>query len=302
MAINGNSLAYEMEDAGNDTPLTSNDLYYTATYDVQNNKYHIIGGQFFYDTLYNVIYLPYRIKDEQGVVERIDNVYTSDLVSSSTVPTSINIKYMVNAGSSVDLDIESVGEGPSYALERDTITEIQNSELPQIGKSVFLRRNGGRVDLNWMVTNKDRTIYQCSEPYLTGLELAGEGVTHSSFKKFLGGNDESDNGQLWSEDKFLFSGKVRGKITLTGLPNCIVSGILCVRAPAIRETSYSINGQTVIARERTGGLRYTGFTFMPKLKVRAADGEGQSLTCIAGNKPKLVVYLKERDVTQSFEG
>lgn len=303
MAVNGNSLAYEMEDVGKDTPLTSNDLYYKARYDLQNGKYRIVSGQFFYDTLHNVIYLPYRIKNEDDgkVVEDVDNVYTSNLIFSNTIPTAINIKYMVNAGASVDLDITSLGEGPSYAVERDCITEIVTSNLPKIGESVFLRKENKRVELNWMVTNKERTIYEhCSEPYLTGLELA-QGVTHSSFKDFLGGNDETDNGLNNEEDnRFLFSGKVKGKITLTGLPNCIVSGVLYVRAPAIRETSYTINGETVIARERTGGLRYTGFTFMPSLSVRGPDANGQSLTCIAGEKPKLVVYLKERDVTQDF--
>ena len=153
--------------------------------------------------------------------------------------------------------------------------------------------------MDWMVTNKNRTIYYPSEPSLTGLELAS-GATHSSFKEFVGGNDETGNGIDKTKD-FLFGGKVTGEVTLTGLPNCIISGILCIKAPAIRTRSYSINGKTVTTMERTGGMRTTGFTFIPKVGVREPDEDGQSLCCLAGSKPKLVVYLSERDITKDFE-
>ena len=139
-----------------------------------------------------------------NIIKEIDNIYTSDKIYLDSVPTAIEFKYMTNAGTSIDLDIVSVGEGPSYALEKDTITEIVRSSLPSIGKSVFFRKQGRRVDMEWMVTNKNRTIYDCSEPYLTGLELVS-GVTQSSFKEFLGGNDETYNG-INSDKKFLFGG------------------------------------------------------------------------------------------------
>lgn len=306
MAINGNTSMYEMKDMGDNEALTSDNLFYMAEYDTSSKKYRITGGQFFYDTFTNLIYLPYRardikdgtlIKDENN--KEIDNVYTSDKIFQDTIPTAIEFKYMVNAGASIDLDIISKGEGPSYALERDTITEFAESSLPPIGKSVFFRKNGGRVDMQWMASNKVRTRYECSEPYLTGLELAS-GVTQSSFKEFIGGNDETKNG-LDSSKNFLFGGKATGQITLTGLPNCIISGILCMRAPAYRTRTYTFGKQTVITKERTGGMSETGFIFIPKVKVRAPDGSGQSLACLAGDKPTLVVYLAERDVTQELE-
>ena len=300
MAINGNTSMYEMKDMGENSALTSDMLFYTAHYDSKMKKYIIDGGEFFYDTFSNLIYLPYKIKDEkENIIKEIDNIYTSDKIYLDSVPTAIEFKYMTNAGTSIDLDIVSVGEGPSYALEKDTITEIVRSSLPSIGKSVFFRKQGRRVDMEWMVTNKNRTIYDCSEPYLTGLELVS-GVTQSSFKEFLGGNDETYNG-INSDKKFLFGGKVRGQITVTGLPNCIISGILCMKAPAITTKTYTFGGRTVTVKERTGGMKNTGFIFMPDISVREADDDGQVLACLAGEKPTVVVYLAERDVTKDLE-
>lgn len=301
MAINGNTTMYEMKDMGDNSAYTSDTLYYYADYDASMKKYVITGGEFFYDTYSNTIFLPYKCKNgNDGVeIDKIDNIYTSDNIYQDSIPTAIEFKYMVNAGTSVDLNIVSKGEGPSYALEKDTITEFVKSSLPKIGKSVYFKKSGKRVDIDWMVTNKERTRYECSEPYLTGLELAS-GVTQSSFKEFIGGNDETMNG-LDSDKKFLFGGKATGKVTLTGLPNCIVSGILYIKAPKIRTKSYTFGGKTVTVRERTGGMKTTGFIFTPEVKVRAADNSGQSLACLAGGKPTLVVYLAERDVTKELE-
>jgi hypothetical protein len=298
MAINGNTSMYNMKDMGTDSPVTNDNLFYYASYDASSKKYYIYGGEFFYDSFSNNILLPYKIKDsvKNMAVKEIDNIYTSDLVAKETVPNGLEIKYMVNAGTSVDLDIESKGEGPSYMVERDTITEfVSKGNLPTIGKSVFFKKEGHRIDMNWMVSNKERTKYECIEPSLTGLELVS-GVTHSSFKEFIGGDDETENG-LNSDKKFLFTGKATGQVTLTGLPNSIISGILYVRAPATTTKTYNFNGNNVKVVERTGGLKRTGFIFMPKVEVRAADEKGQKLACLAGSKPKLVVYLSERDVT-----
>lgn len=298
MAVNGNTSMYSMKDMGTNSVVTSDNLYYYAAYDSSSKKYYIYSGEFFYDSFSNNIFLPYKIKDsvKNMVIEEIDNVYTSDLVAKETIPNGLEVKYMTNAGTSVDLDIESRGEGPSYMVERDTITEfVSKGNLPAIGKSVFFRKEGLRVDMDWMVSNKERTKYDCAEPSLTGLELAS-GVTHSSFKEFIGGDDETENG-LNPDKKFLFTGKATGQVTITGLPNSIVSGILYVRAPAVTAKTYNFNGNNVKVIERTGGLRRTGFIFMPKVKVRDADEKGQKLACLAGSKPKLVVYLSERDVT-----
>ena len=116
----------------------------------------------------------------------------------------------------------------------------------------------------------------------------------------MGGNDETYNG-INSDKKFLFGGKVRGQITVTGLPNCIISGILCMKAPAITTKTYTFGGRTVTVKERTGGMKNTGFIFMPDISVREADDDGQVLACLAGEKPTVVVYLAERDVTKDLE-
>lgn len=305
MAVNGNSLMYKMNEYSGNGPATSDNLYYYVSYDSSLKKYRIVGGEYFYDTFTNIIYLPYKCgirgnNGSIGVVQDIDNIYTSENIIKDTIPSAIEIKYMTGAGTSVDVDIESVGEGPSYLLERDTITNIGENSLPSIGNSVFLRRQNKRVAMNWHVTNKERTNYNCGTLSFTGLELAS-GVTHARFSEFVGGNDETNNGLESDKDgdgiKRIFSGKANGQITLTGLPNCIISGILYVSAPAIRVNTYNFAGNSVTVTERTGGLRKTGFAFIPSVSVGAPDKDGQNLACIAVSKPRIVVYLAERDLT-----
>lgn len=294
-AIRTNVSLYNASDMGSSSPLTAEDLRYIVTYDSSTKKYDITGMEFFYDTYSNTIFVPYKCKLDGGEdVVDIDSIFNGDKVNQDTVPTAIEFKYMKNNGTSVDLRMESKGEGPSYALEADTITTIvDKGSLPSMGKSVFLRRQNKRVDMDWVVTNKERTIYYTSELELTGMELMS-GVTTSTMQEFVGGNDEEMNGLEKDKDgnpvRRMFSGKVSGTATLTGLPNCIVSGILCIRAEA--ERTETINGVTVT--EKTGGLKITGFPFQVPVSVAGADDSGAKLACIGVSKPEVVVYLSER--------
>ena len=302
-AISGNASIFNMKDVSHSSRMSPDNLYYYVKRNRNSGKYEAYYGEFSYDTTMNLVYLPYKAKLYGGeVVDSIDNIYTSEEIDERTIPTAIEFKYMTGAGTSIDLDITSKGEGPSYMVEADTITDfvgIKEGRLPSMGSSVYFRKRGGRYSLGWMFTNKERTKYACYTPSFSGRELE-KGVSHAAFSKLVGGNDETNNG-LSGNDSMMFKGKATGKITVTGLPNCIVSGILYLRAPATKTHTYNFAGQTVSTVERTGGLKKTGFAFKVKVKQRKPDEEGQSLACVGITKPKIVVYLKERSLTDAFE-
>jgi hypothetical protein len=301
-AINSSSILYMMnEKLRTSSDLKVEDLRYTVKKNKQN-KYEIISGEFLYDTSTNSIFLPYICKDGSGDVTTIDSIYDSSKVNQATIPHAFEIKYMTGHGTSLDFDITSYGEGPSYIVEKDTITEFDTingkypSILPKIGKSVYFNKKG-KMDLEWKVTNKERTIYNCGEIEFTGLELGSlmsndktnrdaSAVTDSSFQALMGGGSEEFNG-LEENTKRRLGGKATGKITVTGLPNCIISGILCVCAPKERVISYEVGGKTNTITERTGGMKKTGFAFV-------IDNIGGMALSMAFTKPKIVVYLSER--------
>lgn len=329
----GDASPYCLREVGENAPVTSNQLRYFVRKDNGATKYSIVGGEFFYDTFQNVIYLPvYCCMDgdtKREVVEDIDNVYNPDIVDQTTVPSALEFRYINGAGKSIDLDITSVGEGPSYIIERDCIrcvypdknydSEINKiyakyagkskwGTLPSMGQSVFLKRRMGRADLEWQVTNKDRTTYKFGGWSLNGLELAG-GANHAKLKEFMSGNDETNNGldekvngdSSTDEVKRRLSGKSTGKITLTGLPNCIISGILCVYAPEKIVETGDYSGNRITTYERTGGLRKTGFGFfVNSLAQRNGNAGGGALACYAMSKPRMVVYLRERLLTENI--
>jgi hypothetical protein len=328
----GDTSPYCLTDTGTTAPMTTNQLRYFVRKDNGATKYSIVGGEFFYDTFQNVIYLPVYCcmdGDAKREILDIDNVYNPDEVDQTTVPSAIEFRYINGAGKSIDLDITSIGEGPSYIVERDCIRCIYpdkkyDSEvnriyseyagkskwgaLPSMGQSVFLKRKMGRADLEWQVTNKDRTTYKFGGWSLNGLELAG-GVSHAKLKGFMNGNDETFNGldrkvnsdSSTDEVTRRLSGKSTGKITLTGLPNCIISGILCVYAPEKIVYSQNYNGNQITTYERTGGMKRTGFGFyVNKLAQRNESAKGGQLSCYAMSKPRLVVYLRERLLTEKI--
>lgn len=341
-AIYGDTVLYRLEDK---VPLNCNynDLFYTAEFDNSSRLYKITGGEFFYDTLQHIIYLPYQIKTNNGIVD--GSIFDSSLVDQTTLPKAINVYTITGSGSSVDLPITSIGGGPSYTIEKDCITEIygydplnadsdkdfnniygkdikQYTTLPKMGESIYFRKQGGRYKMNWKVSNKKRLVYKYSGEWddLRGTELCdayregGAGTDKDAFEKFLGGGgDETKNGlstdieeQKNKSDNVKtvsrrLGGKVSGEITLTGLPNTIIGGVLYVYAPKTKTRSVNIGGNAVTTYERTGGMRRTGFPFTPTKAMLKNDGIEKYINCVSLTKPKIVVYLRERLLTEKIE-
>ena len=198
----------------------------------------------------------------------------------------------------------------------------QYTTLPSMGKSIYFRKQGGRYKMNWKVSNKKRLVYKYSGEWddLRGTELCdayregGAGTDKDAFEKFLGGGgDETKNGlstdieeQKNKSDNVKtvsrrLGGKVSGEITLTGLPNTIIGGVLYVYAPKTKTRSVNIGGNAVTTYERTGGMRRTGFPFTPTKAMLKNDGIEKYINCVSLTKPKIVVYLRERLLTEKIE-
>lgn len=330
-AVYGDIILYPMVEVDSMDKL----FYYGKESLFENNIIKIKSGSFFFDTLTKTIYLPYLVKEEGTDLIYNCSIYDDTKVDQSTLPKALYVSVIYGAGESVDLPIVSIGEGPSYTIEKDCIVNIYNmgnkgedsdfeniykndievpATLPNIGKSIYFRDIRTRYDMNWQVTNKKRVYYDRSFNWngLRGTELcdvyneSGSSVDKDAFEKFLGGGgDETKNGLSTDieNDKGvvrILSGKVYGEITLTGLPNTIIGGVLYVYAPAKKIRTYNINGKQVKTYERTGGMRRTGFPFVPtKAQLKAKDLPAY-LNCIALTKPKVVVYLRERLTTEEI--
>lgn len=311
----------------------SSDLYYKVK-KLKTGKYEILQGYYSYDTDTNSIFLPEGfvevddISDNSGALAKISNVFDENLDINSC-PISFEVRYMTGNGTECKLDIESIGHGPSYMIDRDNIRfiyghnsgqeniaydkEIQGiygnmtsswtSDLPQMGSSVIFRRSAKREKLSWTVFNEVKTRYSGPKKVtLSGKECLSD-VTQNGFDSFMG-FDEKDNGLPNDVTKRQLISPCFGQITLKGLPNSLISGILYVYAPANVVSSKDINGDIITTYERTGGMRYTGFVIdikdiMSEFMKKNPDAS-KFLFCMAMTKPELIVYLRDRSITEKL--
>jgi len=81
-------------------------------------------------------------------------------------------------------------------------------------------------------------------------------------------------------------------VTLYGSPNSIISGDIRVYTRDLKKRKYVIDGEEVVTWERTGGLKYTGFSVGVELEPVVDNRQG-----LCWQMPEIYVYLKERDNT-----
>ena len=200
----------------------------------------------------------------------------------------------------------------------------QYAVLPKIGKSILFANKGERYDMNWQVSNKKRLVYKHTGGWdgLRGTELCdayrsgGCSTDKDAYEKFLGGSgDETKNGLSTDIETLIDVGgikvehrisrtlgeKVSGEITLTGLPNSIIGGVLYVYAPKIKTRTVTQGGNTITTYERTGGMRRTGFPFVPTKAELDDINIEKYINCVSLTKPKMVVYLRERFPNEPIE-
>ena len=125
-----------------------------------------------------------------------------------------------------------------------------------------------------------------STGFMSGTELPAGGWTESEIEKLFGGNDQTSGagGKI--------SGQVFGQLTFYGPPDTLVTGTLCAYALAKTVRSYTANDTEVVTYERTGGLKYTGFSVGVELDSVTNNRQGLCFTL-----PTVLVYVKERDNT-----
>ena len=221
----------------------------------------------------------------------------------------------------MNVSVEALGTGPSYQVEKDAVCKIVNNEnpneenlifgglpsevhksitLPDMGKSVNLRKSKGKGDedetreqLYWQVYNHSPMIGRFSMDHIRGDELGASEWNESDIEKLFGGESQIDAG-FKNGAKSKISGRVKGNVTLYGMPDTIVTGDLYVYAPALRVNTYIANGEQVKTYERTGGLKKTGIA----IGAPPVGGGGTKRQGIGFEVPTLLVYMAERDSTK----
>jgi hypothetical protein len=153
--------------------------------------------------------------------------------------------------------------------------------------SKFNQYFSSREDLYWQVYNHEPLYGEFSVGRFQGTELPASAWSETEIARFFGGDTQED-----PEAKTKIGGKVEGSVTLYGLPNCIIGGDFNFYAKAKTRREYEADGETVVTWERTGGLKYTGFSVGVDLANVTDNRQG---ICFA--PPTILVYLRERDNT-----
>ncbi|MCK9279262.1 MAG: hypothetical protein M0P71_01350 [Melioribacteraceae bacterium] len=304
---------------------TNDNLYWKVR--MNGTEYEIYGGNFFFNNSTHSLMMPTYCIDQTGKEIKINNI------KQSSIPTFLEIKYVLNNGSDVEVKATSIGNGPSYLLEKDSIRFIYGNEnkpdgyssdimkqiqdsggstdnitiLPSIGNSIVFQHNVNnsgkacRKDMKWIVTNPNRCDADFQDLQFVGNELHGN--KERNFDEILNGGTGSEKTNGFVNSKHIIGGKVETSVVLSGLPNTIISGDLYVYAKAITEevTTYRtpLGMETKKTYERTGGIDKTGFMIGVKdLLDGSSSKKGRRGICFT--KPQVIVYLRERDSTEEI--
>lgn len=314
--------------------MTEKDDYSSLSWKIRKNGsvYDIYGGEFFFDNTVRYIYMPTKCIDESGN----EFLFKEGVVDPDTIPTFLEMNYFTGNGIEITMSATSVGNGPSYLLEKDSIRFIYKNEpdgnvdsdidaqmkssgasisnvsiLPEIGKSIIFNNtiDGAKIshreELKWRVTNPSRCVGSFSDLKFVGNELNGPGAwQQSDFDKLLSGGSGSEKKNGFTNSKHMLSGKVGVDVVFSGLPNTIISGDLYVYAKSITTDNIKIrtpeSSKTITTYERTGGIDRTGFMCgLKSLTNKSGGKEGRRGICCT--KPKVYVYLRERNMTDTLE-
>jgi len=280
----------------------------------------ITKGYWYYDQSTSQIIIPTTYKNtsdsNSGPLWQINDGLDQSIIDA-TKPDLMVVSYFDGAGTPMDIGVEAFHDGPSYQLEKEAICNILNNEapnslnkavppssfgeilssvLPSMGQSVSLTRlNGSKESLYWTCYNHEPTIFNGNVEYLIGNELGPEEWSETNIASLFGGVTQTDPGQS------KISGRVTGTVTLYGRPNCLISGELVVYAKDMTKRRFVVNNEEVVTYERTGGLKYTGFSAYVNPNFSADEEDDENAAVRKGmcfKRPTVLVYLKERDITQ----
>ncbi len=279
----------------------------TQTYGGVTYK-RITAGKWLYDYNRNHIVVPTTYLDDQGKPQSIwglnASLYADRTLLVDTLPSKISLEYFSGLGVPVEVSVTAHGAGPSYQLDRECVANVAQtgdvvpigvltSQLPTMGQSVRLHNlSGERYTLQWRCYNHAPILWESNVAWLSGNELgAGAWDENSVCSAYTGGHGKtvSDLGPY-----SIIKGKATGKVTLYGAPGVFLSGDLAVYAKAYTERTYHSSDGVVSTHERTGGLK-EGVVFF-RLMINEPIQSGRK--SVSAGIPKLLVYLKERELTK----
>lgn len=258
--------------------------------------YVIKSGNYYFDHIHNRIYLPETgtCDDKTIKIAELEKELTGTGSEISFLPTKISIEYWSGSGEPITLQASAAGFGPSYQLEKDTITVIE-SPMPDNGTSCKLpdmKGNYAKRSIPWVCYNHIPSTLK----YETQVSMGGMFKTPELASTTLGSTVDNDKFFVdqFGENCQGLGGKCETEVTFYGAPNQVLSGNITVKAPAYTTKTIDTGSGSVTMRERTGGIKNGCFIF----KLMPSECKGRKT--LAFSKPTIVVYAKERNPTDQF--
>ena len=280
----------------------------------------IKGGKYAFDHRCNSIIIPAHFIDPTSGARTSIWALNEDLYNDAfsnfdlqTLPRQLMVEYFTGLGIGITVNVEAAGLGPSYQVETDSVCFIAGhsddiettpayvrsnaSVLPPMGNSMRIATHDDQpFPLLWHVYNHEPIIWDYDMRWLTGDELGKGEWGDSDLMGIFSGRKGKDLSELGPNAAL--RGKATGKVTLYGMPNCILSGDLAVYAKAYTHRSYHLpDGGTTATAERTGGYRSGSCVF--RLSINETV-EGQRKGVMA-SVPRLLVYVRERDLDPAVD-
>ena len=301
---------------GNGTITLPNYRLYTA--------YSIVCGNYYFDYRRNRIILPkygYTFKNidkfnGKSIKEVIDEIKNGNYYQKIDLknlekginnqankygityfPTHLCIDYWTGSGLPITLKAQAIGQGPSYQLEKNSITKIETYDLfPDNGTTEMMPDMNGmyqRREIPWVCTN----LTPSTLSYSSQMTMGGTFMLPETPSTYLGKTVDNDKYFLdrFGEHNEGIMGKCVTEVTFYGAPNQVISGNIVVTALAQTSTTMTVNGERInMLSERTGGIDQGGFI----VHVEIPERKGRAT--LAFSKPVLVIYARERGENESL--
>ena len=266
----------------------------------KRKTYVINSGNYFFDPGRNRIYLPAKGRCEGKEIALIDFEAGLSKIKEniSYYPSRVSIRYWTGSGEPVTLEAQAEYQGPSFQLEKDTITSIDpDSEplLPDNGMSVKMpdmKGNIARRPIPWICYNHVPSTLNYSTQIITGGNFLVPNLASTTLGKTVD-NDKFFVGQFGEHCRAV-RGTCKTEVTFYGAPDKILSGTIWVAAPAYTTKKIDTGSNIVTLRERTGGIADGCIIF------KMVNKECKGRKTLAWGKPLIVVYAKERNPSDEF--
>lgn len=258
--------------------------------------YSIASGNYYFDNVHNKIILPSFGVYSENIklsVDQFEDEIKSNKYCITYYPSNMSIRYWTGSGEEITLEATAEKQGPSYQLEKNTITKIETiSAFPDNGESEKIPDMSGNNAVRkipWVCYNKIPSTLKYSTQLLTGGSFSLPDIPST----YLGKTVDNDKyfRDKFGENNSNIIGRCVTEVTFFGAPDKVISGSIAVVAPAI--TEYTIdagNGESITVKERTGGIENGCIivkTVIPERKGRAT---------LAYSKPTLIIYARERKI------